>query len=260
MALAIAACQSPAPKLPPRTRIAHITLHTTPATAELAHHLVTAYNTAHPGQRLLLRRLDASYAAILRTTAEAPPEDYALVEYLPPTVSLWAAPIGQMPLGIVTHPDVDVDTLNMVTLGAIFHGQITNWRGVDGANLPVRIASREAGSPLETALKDTLLDNQQIAPGARILNTDRALLDYVSATPGAIGYVLLPPGDSPPFVRVLALDDAPPGDPAYPLTLTLYITGPGEPDDPLYDFIAWLQSAEGQQTLTSLMWPLHPGE
>ena len=89
-----------------------------------------------------------------------------------------------------------VDTANAVAdltkedLVAIYTGAVTNWSEVGGADAPIVVIGREAGSGTRGAFEE-ILGIEEMCKYASELDSTGAVMAKVSATPGAIGYVSL---------------------------------------------------------------------
>ncbi|MBO5347164.1 MAG: phosphate ABC transporter substrate-binding protein, partial [Lachnospiraceae bacterium] len=89
-----------------------------------------------------------------------------------------------------------VDTANTVAdltkdeLVAIYTGTVTNWSEVGGADAPIVVIGREAGSGTRGAFEEILKIEEQCKYASELDSTG-AVMAKVSATPGAIGYVSL---------------------------------------------------------------------
>lgn len=104
---------------------------------------------------------------------------------------------------------VVVDTENTVTdittedLIKIYTGEITNWNELGGANQPIVVIGREAGSGTRGAFEE-LLGIEDACAYAQELDSTGTVMANVSATPGAIGYVSLDVVDD--TVSAVAID------------------------------------------------------
>ena len=108
---------------------------------------------------------------------------------------------------------VVVDTANEVAgltsdqLASIYKGEVTNWSEVGGADQPIVVVGREAGSGTRSAFEELLAIEDQCAY-ANELDSTGAVMAKVASTPGAIGYVSLDVLDD--TVKTVAVDDAEP--------------------------------------------------
>ena len=92
---------------------------------------------------------------------------------------------------------------------------------------------------------------QRININAQVLTGDEALRAVVAANPAALGFSMMGAAEG---VKVLAVDGRSATletvqDQSYPLTTPVYFIHrtDGEPDGALRSFLAWLQSAAGQE-------------
>lgn len=89
---------------------------------------------------------------------------------------------------------VIVDTGNTVTditkeqLISIYTGAIKNWNEVGGADLPIVVVGREAGSGTRGAFEEILSVEDKCSYSNEI-NSTGGVMAKVASTPGAIGYV-----------------------------------------------------------------------
>lgn len=108
---------------------------------------------------------------------------------------------------------VCVDKANAVTgltrqqLTDIYTGKITNWSAAGGADVPIVVVGREAGSGTRSAFEEFLRADDQCAY-ANELDSTGAVMAKVAFTPGAIGYVSLDVVDG--TVKVLQLEGVEP--------------------------------------------------
>ena len=108
---------------------------------------------------------------------------------------------------------VVVDTANEVAgltsdqLASIYKGEVTNWSEVGGADQPIVVVGREAGSGTRSAFEELLAIEDQCAY-ANELDSTGGVMAKVASTPGAIGYVSLDVLDD--TVKTVAVDDVEP--------------------------------------------------
>ena len=250
MALTVAACRSPAPSLPAPAQAVMLRLQATESTVALAHSLARGFAVSRPDERVLAHITETTYAAALAIDAGS--TAYTLVDSLPATSRLWAAPVARDRLVVITHPATGVSALNSGDLQALYAGRITNWATVGGADLPVTVISREPTSAGYERFYRAILEPYALQPEARLMTSYAAVQRLVASTPGALGYV---PASSL-TASVVPLTLPPPESAA--LETTLYITGPGEPEGLLREFIAWIQSPEGQAFVSQTYLPVFP--
>jgi len=92
-------------------------------------------------------------------------------------------------LAIIVNPSNPVSFLTREQLEGIFTGKITNWKQVGGPNLKIIVYSRETSSGTYDFLKEHVMSNKNYTSSALMLPASGALVQSVSQTKGAIGYV-----------------------------------------------------------------------
>lgn len=106
-------------------------------------------------------------------------------------------------IAVVTDPANTVKGLTKEQLISIYTGAVTNWSEVGGADAPIVVIGREAGSGTRGAFEE-ILGVEDACAYANELDSTGAVMAKVTSTPGAIGYVSLDVVDD--SVVALALD------------------------------------------------------
>ncbi len=152
---------------------------------------------------------------------------------------------------------VIVDTNNTVTdittedLVKIYTGEINNWSELGGANQPIVVIGREAGSGTRGAFEE-LLEIEDMCAYAQELDSTGTVMANVAATPGAIGYVSLDVLND--TVSVLAIDGVIASEEnivagRYSLSRPFVMATKGEiskQSELVQAFFAYIESEEGQ--------------
>jgi len=92
-------------------------------------------------------------------------------------------------LAVIVHPTNKVTQLTREQLEAIYTGKITNWKEVGGADMKIVAYSRETSSGTYEFFKEHVLNKKNFAPSALLMPATGAIVQSVSQTKGAIGYV-----------------------------------------------------------------------
>ena len=92
-------------------------------------------------------------------------------------------------LAVVVNPSNKVTKLTRAQLEGIFTGKITNWKQVGGANLKIVSYSRETSSGTYEFFKEHVLLNKNYMSSILSMPATGAIVQSVSQTKGAIGYV-----------------------------------------------------------------------
>ncbi|MDO4789597.1 MAG: PstS family phosphate ABC transporter substrate-binding protein [Porphyromonas sp.] len=92
-------------------------------------------------------------------------------------------------LAVVVHPANKVDKLTREQLEGIFTGKIKNWKEVGGEDLKIVPYSRETSSGTYEFFKESVLKNKNYMNGIMSMPATGAIVQSVSQTKGAIGYI-----------------------------------------------------------------------
>ena len=92
-------------------------------------------------------------------------------------------------LAVVVHPSNKATNLTREQLEGIFTGKIKNWKEVGGDDLAIIPYSRETSSGTYEFFKENVLKNKNYMSGIMSMPATGAIIQSVSQTRGAIGYV-----------------------------------------------------------------------
>lgn len=92
-------------------------------------------------------------------------------------------------LAVVVHPSNKVTNLTREQLEGIFTGKIKNWKEVGGADMAIIPYSRETSSGTYEFFKESVLKNKNYMSGIMSMPATGAIIQSISQTKGAIGYV-----------------------------------------------------------------------
>ena len=106
-------------------------------------------------------------------------------------------------IAVCVDPANEVANLTKEQLTNIYNGTITNWKEVGGADEPIIVSGREAGSGTRGAFEE-LVDLVDGCKYANELDSTGAVIAKVASTPGAIGYASLDALDD--SVKALSLE------------------------------------------------------
>lgn len=95
--------------------------------------------------------------------------------------------IGQDDLLVVVQPQTAVGPLTLDQVKRIFSGQVTQWKSLGGADLPVQVWSYSPSEDIQTAFDWQVMRGQPIASLASLAVSAQAMSDAVGAEPGSIG-------------------------------------------------------------------------
>jgi phosphate transport system substrate-binding protein len=92
-------------------------------------------------------------------------------------------------IAIVVNTANKVSKLTREQLEGIFTGKITNWKEVGGADEKIVVYSRETSSGTYEFVKEHVMNKKNYATSALLMPATGAIIQSVSQTKGAIGYV-----------------------------------------------------------------------
>ncbi len=244
----LSACASdPAPAPPPPTLTPYspdLYIGLSDSAAPLADLAAAAYERAsgNPAPVFLVGNDETLREDVQQGRLEA-----AILYHLPADSQIWFTPIALDGVVVMAHPDLNLDDLTTSQLRGILSGTITNWAEIGGPDLSINLLDREPGAGARDILSRRIMGNSAFSALARIAATDDFLQQEITANPGSIGYTMLASARS----ETVRLDgsratQATVADQSYPLTTPIYFISVTEPEGRLRDFLAWIQSPEGQ--------------
>lgn len=173
-------------------------------------------------------------------------------------VSIVEFPIAIDGLSVIVNKANRVDKLTTSQLGAIYRGEIKNWKEVGGANQKITLYGRQPSSGTYVYLRDEVLKGDY-APAMRQMTGNSQIVEAVKSDPTGIGYVGVGYARSAEGIRVVSLSRENSDDyispletervvnGEYPISRALYQYTNGKPKGPVQDFIRFELSPEGQQ-------------
>jgi phosphate transport system substrate-binding protein len=162
-------------------------------------------------------------------------------------------------IAIVVNPANPLNEIGIEQLKKIYVGTYANWKDVGGPDEAIVLLSRESSSGTYVFFQERVLDKKDYARSARLMPATSAIIQEVSASKGAIGYVGLGyAAEAKSKVKVLKVkekDGAAAIEPSvetvvsgkYPISRPLNVYTRGEPAGAVKAFVDFCLSPEGQQ-------------
>ena len=168
-------------------------------------------------------------------------------------------------LSIVVHERNPLTKLTMPQVGAIYRGEVKNWKGVGGPDLKISLYGRQSNSGTYTFLQEQVLGNKPYSTDMKEMNGNAQIVEGVLADTGAIGYVgvgyVLDKTTGKPMkgLRVLDISRDDKSDAfspldknavdtgKYPIARPLWMATNGKPRPDLAAFLQWELGPEGQK-------------
>ena len=97
--------------------------------------------------------------------------------------------IAQDALAVIVNEQNKVSKLTREQLESIFTGKITNWKDVGGDDMKIIVYSRETSSGTYEFFKESVLKNKNYMSSVLSMPATGAIVQSISQTKGAIGYI-----------------------------------------------------------------------
>jgi len=94
-------------------------------------------------------------------------------------------------IAVIVNSGNSVTNLSIEQIRGIYTGEITSWSQVGGANNPIAVVSREAGSGTRGAFEEIIGFAGRLAAGANESTSTGAIKAGIAQNPNAIGYISL---------------------------------------------------------------------
>lgn len=176
--------------------------------------------------------------------------------------------IGIDALSVIVHHDNPVQSLSMAQVGAIFRGEISNWKELGGPNMPISLYGRQPNSGTYVFFQEHVLGNKDYSAKMKQMNGNAQIMEAVSSDKTGIsyvgvGYVFDDKGQVLPGIKVLDISagNAKPVSPlvkenikagTYPIARALYQYTNGKPKGNVKNFIAFILGPEGQKVVEEM--------
>ncbi len=157
-------------------------------------------------------------------------------------------------IAIVTNPDLELSSLSIDQVKAIFAGEITNYSEVGGPDAEIVVVSREEGSGTRAAFEELVMaageSEAVITENAILQQSNGQVRTTVSTTPDTIAYLSF--GFLDESVNVVAIDGVAPTvanvkNSTYTIFRPLNMLTNGEPGELAQAFLDYILSAAGQE-------------
>lgn len=164
-------------------------------------------------------------------------------------------------LAVVVNPANKVGQLTKEQLEGIFTGKIKNWKDVGGDDMAIVVYSRESSSGTYEFFKEHVMGNKNYATSVLSMPATGSIIQSISQTKGAIGYVGFAYVEKDVKAVKVSFDKgktfvAPSMETAknktYPVVRPLYYYYLGTSEKTVKPFIDFCLSAEGQKIVETV--------
>ncbi len=174
-------------------------------------------------------------------------------------------PIAVDGLSIIVNEKNPLAQLPMPAVGAIYRGEIKNWKAVGGPDKPISLYGRQSNSGTYSFLQEHVMGNKPYSTDMKEMNGNAQIIEGVLSDESAIGYVGVgyvvdqKTGKPMKGLKVLniskdakseafsPLERANIDSGKYPISRPLYQATNGKPRADVGAFIAWECGPEGQR-------------
>jgi len=166
--------------------------------------------------------------------------------------------IGFDALSVIVNPQNKISQLTREQLESIFTGKTTNWKEVGGDDMKIVVYSRESSSGTFEFFKEHVLKNKNYMSSIMMMPATGAIVQSVSQTKGAIGYIGLAYIESSVKALKVSYNQgktfvtpsmATAKDKTYPITRPLFYYYLSTSEKKVKPFVDFILSSEGQKIL-----------
>ena len=143
-----------------------------------------------------------------------------------------------------------VENLTKAQLKDIYMGKTKDWKEVGGTPGPIVVISRDSSSGTFGVWKDLVMKKERVIPGALTVPSNGGVVQAVSNTPGAIGYVGL--GYVNGEIKAVDVEGIAGSEEntlngSFPISRGLFMFTKGWPKGDTMSFISFILSQKGQE-------------
>jgi phosphate transport system substrate-binding protein len=166
-------------------------------------------------------------------------------------------------LSIVVNEKNPLEQLTVAQLGALYRGDVKNWKAVGGLDKAVSLYGRQSNSGTYVFMQEFVLGNKNYSADMKEMNGNAQIIEGLIQDEGAVGYVgvgylhdqdgeirkglkVLKISKEPNGTGFLPTDKAAVDSGAYPLSRPLYMATNGKPKSDVAQFLGWIVGPEGQ--------------
>ena len=166
-------------------------------------------------------------------------------------------------LSIIVNERNPIEQLTMAQIGALYRGEIKNWKTLGDYSAPVSLYGRQSNSGTYVFMQEHVLGNKNYSADTKEMNGNAQIIEGILQDEGAIGYVgvgylydekhrirkglkVLKVSKEPNGTGYLPMDKAAVASGDYPVSRPLYMSTNGKPKGDAERFLRWVVGPEGQ--------------
>jgi phosphate transport system substrate-binding protein len=169
-------------------------------------------------------------------------------------------------LSIVVNEKNPIEQLTVAQVGAIYRGEVKNWKAVGGDQKAISLYGRQSNSGTYVFMQEFVLGNKNYSTDMKEMNGNAQIIEGILQDEGAVGYVgvgylydenhqirkgikVLKISKEPNGTGFLPTDKAAVDSGAYPISRPLFMATNGKPKGDIAQFLTWILSPEGQSVV-----------
>lgn len=166
-------------------------------------------------------------------------------------------------LSVIVNDKNPVEQLTMAQVGALYRGEIKNWKAVGEYQKPVSLYGRQSNSGTYVFMQEFVLGNKNYSADMKEMNGNAQIIEGVLQDEGAVGYVgvgylydqtgqvrkglkILKVSKEPGGAGYMPTDKAAVDSGDYPIARPLYMATNGKPKADVGGLLGWISGPEGQ--------------
>lgn len=149
----------------------------------------------------------------------------------------------------VVNKKNNISDISLAQLKDIYLGKIRNWREIGGTPGRIVVISRDSSSGTFGVWKDIVMEKERVIPNALTVPSNGGIVQAVSNTPGAIGYIGLGYlNDGLKALTVSGIEGTEEStlDGSFPIARGLYMFTNNWPKGEILNFLSFVLSKKGQ--------------
>jgi len=167
-------------------------------------------------------------------------------------------------LSIIVNASNSLEKLTMAQVGAIYRGEIKNWKVVGGPDKPISLYGRQSNSGTYVFMQEHVLGNKNYSTDMKEMNGNAQIIEGILQDEAGIGYVGVgylydKDGKIRQGLKILTISKEPNGQAyspldkeavdskKYPVARPLYQAVNGKPSGDIARFLMWETGPEGQK-------------
>jgi len=158
-------------------------------------------------------------------------------------------PFCKDPLAVIARVECGVDSLTEEQVQDIFAGDITNWKEVGGADLPIMIIVPDKDTAAHKNFRRQLMKLKEIEYDFMAYDSTMVIEAIKHFPCGAVSFISQGAAVHHKEIKTFKIDGLLPTDADYPYFQVFYYVTKGEPTGNLKKFVDYTFSEEGQQII-----------